>query len=122
MNQSDIVEEIISHIESKQKPVVLIYHLSSPAWSVAKVKTGCITKDEMSWLQLDTCDANWCMAHFHHHGNSYGHVTELVHRALALGFEFPNEEARMRSNKMQDFEMVRHENVLALKEKEKLAE
>ena len=105
MNPSDLVAEIINYVEDKDL-AVLIYYVRSPAWSVAKVKMNCITEDEMRWLQLDA-DGDWCTCAFHHHGNNDGHAAELVHRALAIGFEFPDEASRVRFSEMRDFEMVR---------------
>ena len=102
----DVLELIVQKLDiADRHSIVLIYHRKSPAWSMVKVKVGSISEAERKWLEITDEDEGWWTEHYHHHGNSYHHVTELVHRALAIGFKFPNEEARGRAATMDDFEM-----------------
>jgi hypothetical protein len=102
---SDVLEQIVQKLDIADRPAVLIYHRASPAWSVVKVKVGCISETEIKWLDITDKDEGWWTERYHHCGNSHHHVTELVHRAMAIGFKFPNEEARSRAASMDDFEM-----------------
>ena len=102
---SDVLEQIVQKLDIADRPAVLIYHRESPAWSRVKVKVGCISEAERTWLDITDKDEGWWTERYHHRGNSHHHVTELVHRAMAIGFKFPNEEARSRAASMHDFEM-----------------
>ena len=101
---SDVLELIVHKLDIADRHV-LIYHRESPAWSIVKVRVGCISEADRKWLEITDMNQGWWTEHYHHHGNSHHHVTELVHRALAIGFKFPNEEARSRAASMDDFEM-----------------
>lgn len=105
---SDVFETILQKLDIVERhAAVLIYHRESSAWSVVKVRVGCISEADRVWLEITDELDGWCVEHFHHHGNSHRHVTDLVHRALAIGFKFPDEAARNRADCMQDFEMER---------------
>jgi hypothetical protein len=103
---SDVLELIVQRLGiADRHSAVLIYHRESPAWSTARVKSGCISEAERKWLEITDDAEGWWIERYHHHGSSHHHVTGLVHRALAIGFKFPNEEARGRAASMDDFEM-----------------
>jgi hypothetical protein len=102
----DMLELIVQKLDiAYRRPAVLIYRRVSPAWSIVKVKAECISETERKWLDITDKDEGWLTERYHHHGNSHHHITELVHRAMAIGFKFPNEEARSRAAAMDDFEM-----------------
>ena len=107
---SDLFHEILKHIPSTHT-TVLIYHRRSPAWSIVKVRKDHLDEKERQWLKLEEDDDDWWSQCYHHHGNCTDHVTELVHRALAIGFKFPDQESRRCSVDMLDFEMERKPGV-----------
>ena len=106
---SDVFEKILQKLDTDftKRHAVLIYHRESPAWSVVKVRAVCISEADRIWLKITDELDGWCVERFHHRGNSHCHVTDLVHRALAIGFKFPDETARNKSDCMEDFEMER---------------
>lgn len=110
----DVYETILQKLDiapPKSHTVLIIYHRESPAWSVVKVRAGCISEADRVWLELTDEQEGWWIERFHHHGNSYHHVTNLVHRALAIGFKFPDEATRSRADCMEDFEMERTSDI-----------
>jgi hypothetical protein len=108
---SDVFETILQKLDmTRRREVVLIYHRESLAWSIVKVRAECISEADKAWLEIIDEQDGWCVARFHHHGNCHHHVTNLVHRALAIGFKFPDEAARKRAECMDDFEMERDDS------------
>jgi hypothetical protein len=105
----DVYETILQKLDiaPQKSHVLIIYHRESPAWSVVKVRAGSISEADKVWLEITDEQDGWWIEHFHHRGNSHHHVTNLVHRALAIGFKFPDEAARSRADCMEDFEMER---------------
>jgi hypothetical protein len=105
----ELWEQIASNVQRPSKPVVLIYHRKSPAWSTVKIRREFVdeAKELKIWNSDDTTDEDFWTEHVHHHGNQDGTVHQLVHLALSIGFRFPDNDARGRAMRMEDFEMYK---------------
>jgi hypothetical protein len=105
----ELWEKIASNVQKPSMPVVLIYHRSSPAWSVVKIRREFVNYAKLLKIPVDPdqLDEDFWTDHVHHHGNQHGTVTELVHLALSVGFRFPDSGARERAMQMEDFEMYK---------------